>query len=110
MERPRVIVSYAQSLDGRIATTEGESQWISGSETLELSQQLRASHDGIMVGIGTVLADNPRLTCRIEGANSPHRFVVDSRLNTPLGSHIVTLAREVPTTLFCAANANAKPP
>ena len=63
--RPVVTVSYAQTLDGRLATMTGSSQWISGSESLTFAHQLRASHDAIMVGVGTVCQDNPRLTVRL---------------------------------------------
>ncbi len=87
-------------MDGRIATITGDSQWISSDATLELAHRLRAEHDGILVGIGTVLADDPQLTCRIPAGRNPHRFVLDSTLRTPLDSHVVAQATEVQTTLF----------
>jgi 5-amino-6-(5-phosphoribosylamino)uracil reductase len=72
---PRVTVSYAQTLDGRLAARDGSSQWISGSESLEFTHQLRASHDAIVVGVGTVLKDNPGLTVRLVEGRDPLRVV-----------------------------------
>ncbi len=91
--RPTVTVSYAQTLDGRLATRTGSSQWISGPESLHFAHQLRAEHDAIMVGVGTVLRDNPRLTARLGEISperaSPLRVIVDSRLRTPLTSSVL---------------------
>jgi riboflavin-specific deaminase-like protein len=84
MNRPYVTLSYAQSVDGRLATKTGHSQWISGPETLRLSQEHRRDNDAILVGISTVLVDNPRLTCRIAKAANPLRVVLDSLSSAPL--------------------------
>jgi 5-amino-6-(5-phosphoribosylamino)uracil reductase/diaminohydroxyphosphoribosylaminopyrimidine deaminase/5-amino-6-(5-phosphoribosylamino)uracil reductase len=87
---PRVTVHYAQSLDGRLATRTGDSQWIGGPASLKLAHQLRAEHAAILVGVGTVLADNPRLTVRLVPGASPRRVIVDSTLRMPLDAHVLT--------------------
>lgn len=81
----KVIVSYAQSLDGRIATSSGDSQWISGPESLELAHELRRDCDAILVGAGTVRRDNPQLSCRHSGgcADQPLRVVLTRSLDLP---------------------------
>ena len=86
----RVTVHYAQSLDGRLATRTGDSQWIGGAASLRLAHQLRAEHAAVLVGVGTVLADNPRLTVRLVEGPSPRRIVVDSTLRMPLDCHLLT--------------------
>lgn len=87
--RPTVTVSYAQTLDGRLATRDGVSQWISGSESLYFAHSLRAEHDAIMVGVGTVCKDNPRLTVRLVEGRDPLRVVVDSTLRISLTSAVL---------------------
>ena len=81
--RPAVTVSYAQTLDGRLATANGASQWISCPESLVFAHEMRASHDAVMIGVGTVCADDPRLTVRHAPGDDPLRVVVDSSLRLP---------------------------
>jgi diaminohydroxyphosphoribosylaminopyrimidine deaminase/5-amino-6-(5-phosphoribosylamino)uracil reductase len=96
--RPMVTLKLASTLDGRIATATGESQWITGASARRTGHALRGRHDAVMVGVGTVLADNPDLTCRIPGFRpSPTiRVIVDSHLRTPLTSRLALTAGENP--------------
>ncbi|MEL7452563.1 MAG: RibD family protein [Pseudomonadota bacterium] len=91
MSLPQVTWKVATSLDGRIALADGTSQWITGSEARARVHEMRADHDAVMVGIGTVLADDPLLTARTVPlpASQPVRIVADSRARTPLGGRLV---------------------
>ena len=86
---PFVTLKIAQTLDGKIATASGESKWITGKEAREEGHRLRDAHDAILVGINTVLKDDPALTCRIPGGRDPIRVIVDTRLRTPLGAKVI---------------------
>jgi len=99
--RPLVTLKLATTLDGRIATHTGESRWITGDSARARGHLMRARHDAIMVGIGTALADNPSLTCRLPGLEdrSPVRIVVDARLHLSLTSNLVATAARTPTWL-----------
>jgi GTP cyclohydrolase II len=88
--RPFVTLSYAQSLDGCISARPGEPLALSGQRSLRLTHQLRAGHDAILVGIGTVYSDNPRLTVRLVNGSNPRPVVVDSFLRIPLNCNILT--------------------
>ena len=106
--RPLVTLKLATSLDGRIATRTGASQWITGRPARERGQALRADHDAIMVGTGTVLADDPQLTCRLPGLGhrSPIRVVLDRRLRIPLRARLIAGARQTPTWVLTLASAD----
>lgn len=99
--RPLVTWKVASSMDGRIATHTGDSQWITGEAARDMAHGYRANHDAVMVGVGTALADDPLLTCRLPGmaARSPIRVVVDGRMHLPLTSQLVVTARIIPTWL-----------
>jgi 3,4-dihydroxy 2-butanone 4-phosphate synthase/GTP cyclohydrolase II len=88
--RPFVTLSYAQSLDGSITARRGRRTAISGPEAMRLTHQLRARHDAILVGIGTVLVDDPQLTVRLVEGPNPQPVVVDSRLRTPLTAKLLS--------------------
>src|SRR6478736_2248352 len=92
-----VTLKLAISLDGRIATRTGASKWITCPEARIKVQTLRAHHDAVMVGINTVLTDNPRLTVRDVPGRNPVRVIVDSKLRIPLSSQVVQTAAQVPT-------------
>jgi 5-amino-6-(5-phosphoribosylamino)uracil reductase/diaminohydroxyphosphoribosylaminopyrimidine deaminase/5-amino-6-(5-phosphoribosylamino)uracil reductase len=104
--RPVVTLSYAHTLDGRLATSTGSSQWISAPESLRFSHELRAKHDAIMVGVSTVCKDDPRLTVRLAGGRNPLR-VVDSTLRTPLTAAVLTKGAAPGTVLAVSDRAPA---
>lgn len=97
--RPLITLKYAMSLDGRICREEGRPFPITGAEANAHVQRMRHEHRGILVGVGTVLADDPLLSCRHVGGRQPLRIVCDTHLRTPLASRLVTTARELPTLI-----------
>ena len=98
-KRPFVSMKYAMTMDGKIAAYTGASRWVTGEAARNHVQQQRHRFRGIMVGVGTVLADDPLLTCRMEGGRDPVRIICDTHLRTPLQSQVVTTAKQVPTIL-----------
>jgi len=105
-KRPWVIAKWAMTLDGKIATSTGDSQWISGEAAREIVHQIRGRVDGVMVGIGTALADDPLLNARPVGPRVAARIVVDSRARLPLNSRLVQSANEFPVLLAVGPEAN----
>jgi diaminohydroxyphosphoribosylaminopyrimidine deaminase / 5-amino-6-(5-phosphoribosylamino)uracil reductase len=106
--RPFVILKLAMSLDGRIAAATGDSRWISSEESRRLVHRWRREADVVMVGAATVIADNPRLTCRIEGGRDPVRVVIDQRLRSPAGARIFRQRSRAPTILVTSARNAAR--
>lgn len=99
---PYVVMKYAMTLDGKIATKTGASQWITGETARRRVHQERNRYSAIMVGVGTVLADNPQLTCRIDGGRNPIRIICDTRLRTPHTAQVVTTTHLARTILATA--------
>lgn len=103
-DRPYVVVKYAQTLDGRIATSTGDARWISGEAERGISHALRAACDAVMVGVGTVITDDPLLTVRLVAGASPQRVVLDSTLRLPLTAQI--LGNEAATAVITTVRAS----
>lgn len=104
---PLVTLKAAITLDGRMATRGGSSRWITCEASRRQGHRMRAASDAIMVGVGTVLADDPELTVRMVRGRDPLRVILDTRLRTPVTSRVVTTARETPTLIFHGARAPA---
>jgi len=106
--RPVVTLKTATSMDGCIATRSGDSQWITGPQARSYGHLLRARHDAILTGIGSILSDNPLLTCRLPGleGQSPHRVIVDSQLRIPDNCDLVKSAKHYPATIITSDNSS----
>lgn len=97
--RPFVTMKYAMTMDGKIAAYTGASKWITGGKARAHVQRQRHCHTAIMAGVGTILADDPLLTCRMEGGKDPIRVICDSSLRTPPAAQVVSTAAQTPTIL-----------
>jgi diaminohydroxyphosphoribosylaminopyrimidine deaminase / 5-amino-6-(5-phosphoribosylamino)uracil reductase len=104
--RPFVVAKWAQTLDGKIATSTGMSQWISCEASRRRAHLERARSDGVMVGVNTVIRDDPQLTVRLVKGKNPHRFVVDTELKTPYFAKLLR-DNEGPVTIFASAETAA---
>ena len=105
---PMTTVKIASSLDGCIATRSGDSKWITGPIARARGHLMRAEHDGILIGAGTAIRDNPHLTCRLPGMRdrSPVRIILDTHLSLPVSCHLVTSAAEWPTWVFTGSESD----
>lgn len=102
---PFVVMKYAMTLDGKIACATGDSKWVTGEIARTQVHRMRGRYRGIMVGIGTVLADDPMLNCRVEGGVDPVRIICDSNLHIPTESQIVKTASDIETIVACSQEA-----
>jgi len=107
LERPHVILNAAMSLDGKIATRTCESR-LSSQRDLKRVHKIRSQVDGIMVGLGTMLADDPKLTVKYFRDNKPARIIVDSQAKTPLDSYVVRTASITPTIIAVTTKASGR--
>lgn len=98
-QTPFVLMKYAMTQDGKIATTQGESKWITCDKSRQNVHRTRNQYMAIMVGVGTVLADDPDLTCRLDSGRNPIRIICDSKLKTPLDSKVVSNANSIKTII-----------
>lgn len=98
-KRPFVVMKYAMTMDGKIAAHTGLSKWVTGEAARRHVGLQRHRYTAIMAGIGTVLADDPLLTCRMEGGKNPIRIICDTALRTPLAAKVVTTAGQIPTMI-----------
>lgn len=105
---PFVVMKYAITLDGKTATASGQSKWITGEAAREHVHRSRHQYTGIMAGVGTVIADDPLLTCRLPDTKNPIRIICDTHLRIPPESKIVQTARDVPTLIATAAPMGSK--
>ena len=107
-KNPYVVLKYAMSLDGKIAAHTGKSKWITGETARRHVHNLRGYYSAVLAGIGTVIADDPMLNCRLENSHQPLRVIVDTNLRIPLDSKICKTANEFPTLIACVNAAGGK--
>lgn len=108
---PYVVMKYAMTIDGKIATYTGDSKWITGDDARKDVHFNRHKYSGVMVGLGTIIKDNPLLTCRIDGCKSPTRIICDTYLKTPLSSNVVVSSSQYSTIILtCCTNKKAQLP
>ena len=100
---PLVTLKFAQTLDGKIATVTGDSKWISSPSSLRFAHRLRSIHDAILVGVETIIRDDPRLSVRLVKGKNPRRIIVDSRLRIPLDSKVLG-KRAAPSTVIATTS------
>jgi len=98
-KRPFVVLKLALSLDGKVATRRGDSRWISSERSREMVHRLRNRYAAVLVGINTILRDDPRLTARLPGARDPWRIILDSRGRIPLDGQVLNLESPAPTVI-----------
>ena len=103
-DRPHVVLKYAQTMDGRIATSTGDAKWISGEPERRVAHAMRAGCDAVLVGARTMLQDDPQLTVRMVPGASPMRVVLDSTLRTPLTAKV--LSEDAATLILCRPDAD----
>lgn len=96
--KPFVVAKIAQTIDGKVALSSGKSKWITCVDARKKGHELRNTYDAIMVGIGTVLADNPKLTCRLKGGKNPIKIIVDSTAKLPLESQLLQKGKVILAT------------
>ncbi len=104
--RPFVVLKAAMSFDGKIAAPSGESKWITEEAARRDVQRLRNRYSAIMVGVETVIKDDPELTCRMDGGRNPRRIILDSSLRIPLGSKVLTDQKTNRTMIVCTERAS----
>ena len=100
---PYIVMKYAMTSDGKIATRTGASRWITGETARKKVHQDRNLYSGIMIGVATLIADDPMLDCRIENGRNPIRIICDTTLRTPMNSTLVETAKSIPTILLTAS-------
>lgn len=105
-KKPFVVMKVAMSLDGKISTTTGQSKWISCDESRRYVHKLRSEVMSILVGINTVIKDNPMLDCRLENGKNPIRIIVDTTLKIPIDSKIVSSSKSIRTIVVTTKHAN----